>query len=62
VDYAFADDGGLREWKMDLSPAGSAAVTADQDPFTITVVPEPAAAAMILLAAGWLVRRRPRNG
>jgi len=62
VGYSFVASPPSRPWTLafleyDITPTAAATPA-----MTITVLPEPAGAAMILLAMGWVARRSTRHG
>jgi hypothetical protein len=58
VSYGFDPGAGLRDWQMGLASGGSTDLAAATPALTMTVLPEPGAAGMMLIAAAWIARRR----
>lgn len=61
VSYSFASDPPMREWALDFGDQTSAEVTSASQAMTITVIPEPAMAGLMILSMFWVTRHSRRS-
>lgn len=61
VSYSFASDPPMREWALNFDDGTSAQVTSAPEALTITVIPEPAMAGLVILSMFWVTRHSRRS-